>query len=106
MTWLLWGVYGALGLAFVNSMFRLNLWNFSFWPLLLLMVIPTTLVTQLGFLKFYNSAPSFLVAWFLGSALTSITGFAASVLIFKEAPNFLNGLGIGLILLGGYLLTK
>lgn len=106
MTWLLWGVLGAVGVAFVNSIFRLNPWGLSFWPLLLLMMIPTTFCTQAGFLKFYNSAPSFLVAWFLGAAMTSTIGFAASVLVFKESPNLLNGLGIGLILLGGYLLTK
>jgi drug/metabolite transporter (DMT)-like permease len=70
------------------------------------MVIPTTLGTQFGFLKFYGAAPSFLSAWFLGSALTSISGFVASMFIFHEQPNFANGLGIGLILFGGFLLTR
>jgi drug/metabolite transporter (DMT)-like permease len=45
-------------------------------------------------------------AWFMGSALTSIVGFVASVFVFHEQHNFMNGLGIGLILLGGFLLTR
>ena len=106
MTWILWGVMGAACVALVNSFWRLNPWGLSFWPLLLLMVIPTTLGTQFGFLKFYQASPSFLTAWFLGSALTSIAGYVASVFIFHEQPNFANGLGIGLILFGGFLLTK
>jgi len=106
MTWLLWGIIGAFSLVFVNSFWRLNPWGLSFWPLLLFMVVPTTFGTQFAFLKFYQAAPSFLSAWFMGSALTSIVGFVASVFVFHEQPNFMNGLGIGLILLGGFLLTR
>ena len=106
MTWILWGLMGALLLVAVNSFWRLNPWGLSFWPLLLLMIIPTTLGTQFGFLKFFQAAPSFLSAWFIGSALTSVLGFAASVFIFREQANFMNGFGVGLILLGGFLLTR
>jgi drug/metabolite transporter (DMT)-like permease len=97
---------GAACVAAVNSFWRLNPWGLSFWPLLMLVAIPTIFGTQFGFLKFYQAAPSFLSAWFIGSAMTATTGFAASVFIFNEPPNFLNGFGIGLILLGSFLLTR
>lgn len=106
MTWLLWGIYGAIIVALVNSFWRLNPWGLSFWPLLLIVIAPTTLGTQFGFLQFYQKAPSFLAAWYLGAGMTAMTGFLASVFIFHEQPNFLNGLGIGLILFGGFLLTR
>lgn len=97
---------GALSVALVNSFWRLNPWGLSFWPLLLVVIIPTTMGTQLGFLNFYQKAPSFLMAWYLGAGLTAITGFMASTFIFKESPNFLNALGIISILFGAFLLTK
>jgi len=106
MTWLLCGLLGALSLALVNSFWRMNPWNLSFWPLLFIMVLPTTFGTQLGFLIFYQRAPKFLIAWFLGMALCAITGYLASVLFFHEQPSLLNYLGIGLILLGGLFLTR
>lgn len=105
-TWILWGLLGAFSLALVNSFWRLNPWGLSFWSLLFLVVPLTTFGTQLGFLNFYQKAPTFLIAWFLGSALTALMGFAVSVFIFHEQPNFLNGLGIGFILFGSFLLTK
>jgi drug/metabolite transporter (DMT)-like permease len=104
--WILWGLLGAFSVALINSFWRLNPWGLSFWWLLVSVVLPTTFGTQLGFLNFYQKAPNFLTAWFLGSALNALTGYAAAVFIFKESPNFLNGLGIGFILLGGFLLTK
>jgi len=106
MIWILWGIYGAVSLSLVNVFFRLNPWHFSFWPLLLILVIPTTLGTQVGFFQFFRQAPGFLTAWFLGSALNSIAGFAAAVFIFHEQPNFLNVIGVALILAGSFLLTK
>ena len=106
MIWILWGLLGSLSLVIVNSFWRINPWGLSFWWLLFTVVPLTTFGTQLGFLNFYHRAPSFLIAWFLGTALTSLAGFAAAVFIFKECPNFLNGLGIGFILLGGFLLTR
>jgi len=106
MTWLLWGLLGAFSVALVNSFWRLNPWGLSFWWLLFAVAIPTMFGTQLGFLNFYQKAPSFLSAWFLGSAMTSSAGFLASVFVFHEQPNFMNGLGIGLILFGGFLLTR
>ena len=106
MIWLLWGVLGSVSVAIVNSFWRLNPWNFSFWTLLLITIIPTTFGTQLGFLQLYQKAPSFLVAWYLGTGMTVITGFMASVIVFNEQPSLLNIIGISLILFGGYLLTK
>src|SRR5271157_2451734 len=106
MTWILWGILGACSVALVNSFWRLNPWGLSFWWLLFLVIPPTTFGTQLGFLNFYQKAPSFLVAWYLGAGLTAMSGFAASVFIFKEQPNFLNIIGILFIILGGILLTR
>jgi hypothetical protein len=106
MTWILWGVMGAISLVSVNTFVRMNPWGLSFWSILMLMVVPTTLGTQFGFLKFFQTAPSFLSAWFIGIGLDSILGFAASVFIFREQANFMNGLGVGLVLLGGFLLTR
>ena len=106
MTWILWGIYGAVCLALVNSFFRLNPWGLPFWPLLLLSAIPTTFGTQVGFFQLYQQAPSFFTAWFVGSALSSIAGFTASIFIFHEQPNFISLIGVGLILGGAFLLTK
>lgn len=106
MMWILWGVYAAAAVGIINAFFRANPLGLSLWLMLLTCTIPTMLGTQLGFVKFYQAAPTFLVAWFLGSALTSVAGFITSILLFHEHPTILNIIGIGCIIFGGYLLTK
>lgn len=103
---LLFNLFGAVSLALVNSFFRANPYGWPFMILLMAMVIPTTFGTQFGFAKAYQLAPSFFVAWFVGTAFSAITGFLTSVLLFREAVTFLNMAGIILIIGGAYCLIR
>jgi len=106
MTWILWGIYGAAVLALVNSFIRANPWGLSLWAMLFIITPATALGTQIGFIQFYWGSPSFIFAWFAGAGLSAVAGFLASVFIFHEQPNFLNILGIFLIMGGSWLLTR
>ena len=106
MTWILWGIYGAFSLVLVNSFIRANPWGLSFWVLVLAVTPLTAIGTQAGFAKLYQGAPNFLAAWFIGSALSSLAGFLGSMFIFREQANFVNILGISLIIFGSWLLIK
>jgi drug/metabolite transporter (DMT)-like permease len=103
---LLFNLFGAVSLALVNSFFRANPYGWPFIILLMAMVIPTTFGTQLGFAKAYQLAPSFFVAWFVGTAFSSLAGFLASTLLFGDSITFLNIIGVILILGGCFCLIR
>jgi drug/metabolite transporter (DMT)-like permease len=103
---LLFNLLGAVSLALVNSFFRANPYGWPFMVLLMALVIPTTLGTQLGFAKAYQLAPSFFVAWFVGTAFSAITGFLTSLFIFGEPIKLMNVLGMALIIGGAYCLIR
>jgi len=106
MIWFLWGIYAAICLALVNSFIRANPWGLSLWAMLLIITPATAMGTQFGFIKFYWGSPSFAFAWFIGAGLSAIAGFMASLFIFREQLNFLNILGIIMIMGGSWFLTK
>jgi drug/metabolite transporter (DMT)-like permease len=104
VNWIFYNAMGAISVGCVNSFWRLNPWSLSIFWLLIVGILPTTFLTQYGFVKAYLLAPSFIQAWFIGSAFTSIAGFLCSVFIFHEQIKAVNIIGIAFILLGGWLL--
>lgn len=57
------------------------------------------------FVKSYEVAPSFLAAWFVGTAALAIFGFVGSAFIFHEAVEWYKYLAAGLVVVGGVLLV-
>lgn len=106
MMFLWFNLLGAVSLVLVNSWFRANPLGLPMAWLLIVGIIPTTLGTQYGFANAYRLAPSFQVAWFVGSGFTSCAGFLAAWLIFGETFTLSRILGIGMILGGAYCLIR
>jgi hypothetical protein len=102
--WILAILGGAIGTAVSAAFFRANPLQLGLWTMVLAM-LPLTLLTQQAFAFAFNRAPSFFMAWFLGSGLCAICAFLVTFLVFREEEvHFLQAVGIGLILLGAGLL--
>ena len=52
----------------------------------------------------YAKAPSFMQAWFLGTATLALGGFAVSFFYLKEVVNIHNYIGVILTIIGSILL--
>ncbi len=102
--WLVYNLIGAISLALVNSFFKANPWSLSTWGMITMMIIPTFLFTQGGFAHAYRLAPSFMAAWFSGSAFSAICGLLCSLYFFGKQIEAVNSIGIILILSGTWML--
>ncbi len=56
------------------------------------------------FLKSFELAPSFLQAWFIGTAGLAICGFLGSMFYFGETISIVNYIGAAITLVGAVLL--
>jgi len=99
-----WGgtILGALSLVILNNMSRVMPMGGLNWSILMIPLI----LCQLGFWYGFVNAPSFIVCWFIGSAITNILGVGASVLVFREVLTLCTVAGILCIMLGSYLLVR
>lgn len=104
MIWILYSAIGAIFLGACNSIFR----AFPGVPLiyLLLWCLLPTLGIQWGFGMAFRLAPTFVSAWFVGTALSALACFGANALIFHERVEFVQLFGISLVLGGAWILTK
>ena len=103
---LLLNFIAGFGVAAVNTFFRVNPWNMPLIGAILLTGPITLFVIQLCYASAYRMAPSFLVAWFVGSATSAICGWLTSIIYFRESVRLIHVLAIALIFLGKYLLIK
>jgi len=70
----------------------------------LLWAIPLIIVCQLLFLYSYSKAPKFLLIWFITTAITNSLAFLVGYFVWKEQVSWYNLVGVGIILLGIFLL--
>jgi hypothetical protein len=102
--WLIYILIGTIWLALVNSYFRANPFEQSFSMQLLTMAIPTILGVQWGFGQGFIKAPSFMTAWFVGSAFSALAGLFAGWFIFDEGFTSMKWIAVILILAGAWML--
>lgn len=61
-------------------------------------------VTYLTFAKSYAIAPSFTGAWFVGQTALNVIGLVVGLLYFHDAMSTMQWVGVGVSIVGGYLL--
>jgi hypothetical protein len=101
MPWWL-GVLVASALISVNNLLLRRL---GFRPALVLWLVPLLVGAELGYSYAYSHAPKFLHAWFLGTASMAVLGLASSALLDRSMSVW-DGVAVGCIVVGAYLLVR
>ena len=104
MTWILWGIFAAIILALISVFVRANPWQQGLWGMLIVACLPI-MAGNASIFKYFMEAPKFTLAFFLFTAIYSLAGFLAGLLIFREQANFVNIMGI-LMIVGGSILLR
>lgn len=101
--WILYAILACIGITFACIPMRIYGFGYKSYFLYLIIVAFTS-----GWMLplTYDKSPTFYQAWFLTTALLTIFGMLPSWFIFGESIKLIHFIGIGLCLIGGYLLIK
>ena len=102
MPWWIGTIVGAISLVVTNNLQRVLPMTLQSWGIL---IFPLFLC-QLGFWYGFHNAKSFIVCWFIGSAMANSLGIIAGIVVFGETVSISMGCGICLIISGSYLLIR
>jgi len=95
--WLIGIVVGSLMLSFLWFLERTKDLNFITW---ITQILPVLVVGNLFYWYGFRSAPDFLTARYVMSAMTHTLGWLVALFILKEGVTPINLVGIGFIMLG------
>jgi len=105
MQWWIGTIFGCFSLVTLNSLkSTMNLSFKNFWIL-----FPLLVCVQLGYwygFKFGRPIVGFASVWFIGSAINAVLAILAGILIFEKEITLNVYLGIGLVIMGSFLLVK
>ena len=105
MQWWIGTIFGCFSLVTLNSLkSTMNLSFKNFWIL-----FPLLVCVQLGYwygFKFGRPIVGFASVWFIGSAINAVLAILAGILIFEKEITSNVYLGVGLVIMGSYLLVK
>ncbi len=99
MTWLLYGIAGALILAGVGVYSRANPFSSRLLEIILICGLPI-LVANTAVMKSFQLAPSFVKAYVVFTGFYVAIGVLAGLLLFCDKLTFLNIVGLALLCIG------
>ncbi len=76
------------------------------WGTYLFTVAMAMFINSWAFILAYSLAPSFHQMWFVSMGILALYGFAGSIVFFGETITLIKLIGVGLTLLGAFLLIK
>jgi len=104
MPWYIGTVIGVLSLVIMNSIIRH--WDIAITPINVLKLSFFLYLTQIGFWYGFRHSPHFTNCWFVGTAFTAILGVSAGILLFDKNLTLSTWLGVGMVLMGAWLLVR
>lgn len=101
--WWVGTVIGAISLVMLNTYERVHhitdLRSHLF-------VVPLLIIMNLSFWSGFLYAPSFIQAWFIGSAMCAVGAWLAHLFILKEPICLMHIVGFVLVFAGAFLLAR
>lgn len=102
MWWILQiiGCLAVCGFQVVNRVYGIGSLSWGVYA------IGSASITYFAFAWSYSHAPNFVLPWMVGQIALNILGLLVGLAFFKDAVTSQQWVGIGLYIVGGYLLIK